>query len=418
MWFAIAQWFLQNARMGEPENENFYHELVGFDSFEKSFEMDVYRQLPEHWWIFITDVKGSTQAIREGRYKTVNWIGACSIVSVRNALDDFQFPFIFGGDGATILVPHSKKVITQKALLAVQNMAAQQYNLNIRVGAIQVGELLKMNANLLVAKWQMSPAVGLAMLSGQGAEVAEQLIKAENSSYLLRAGDDSLASDLNLSGLSCRWQPLPSTRGKIVTLLVQPVVTTDQFVLLKVWNDISKVLARTQTAPHALTRETLVKNEFFPWAGFYNEYLANTLDLSLFDRLTYGTKLWLRIFVAQLFFKLNLKTKKFDVAEYLNQTVVQSDFRKLDGTLRLVIDLSVAEWQEIKSLLEIRYRKRQVFFGFHLSDSALMTCALSHEDKNQHLHFLDGNDGGYTLAAVQLKAQKKQSIEKNSQQAV
>lgn len=55
--------------------------------------------MPPDWYIIITDVAGSTKAIEAGRYKDVNILGACSIISILNIAGDLDIPFIFGGDG-------------------------------------------------------------------------------------------------------------------------------------------------------------------------------------------------------------------------------------------------------------------------------------------------------------------------------
>lgn len=44
-------------------------------------------------------------------------------------------------------------------------------------------------------------------------------------------------------------------------------------------------------------------------------------------------------------------------------------------------------------------------YGLHQSDSALMTCSLFSLEESEHIHFIDGSDGGYALAARQLKQQ-------------
>lgn len=42
-------------------------------------------------------------------------------------------------------------------------------------------------------------------------------------------------------------------------------------------------------------------------------------------------------------------------------------------------------------------------FGLHRSPSALMTCLVFNLDKGEHIHFVDGDDGGFTAAAKKLK---------------
>jgi hypothetical protein len=43
-------------------------------------------------------------------------------------------------------------------------------------------------------------------------------------------------------------------------------------------------------------------------------------------------------------------------------------------------------------------------FGVHAAEAALMTCIITDLQAN-HVHFVDGANGGYALAAKQMKAQ-------------
>ncbi len=53
--------------------------------------------VPADWFILISDIIGSTNAIAAGGYKDVNLIGACSIISILNIAKEIEIPFIFGG---------------------------------------------------------------------------------------------------------------------------------------------------------------------------------------------------------------------------------------------------------------------------------------------------------------------------------
>ena len=53
----------------------------------------------------LSDIVRSTAAIAAGRYKAVNTAAAAVIAAVANALGDEDFPFVFGGDGASIALP-------------------------------------------------------------------------------------------------------------------------------------------------------------------------------------------------------------------------------------------------------------------------------------------------------------------------
>ncbi|MDP7556403.1 MAG: DUF3095 family protein [Nitrospinaceae bacterium] len=81
-----------------------------------------------------------------------------------------------------------------------------------------------------------------------------------------------------------------------------------------------------------------------------------------------------------------------------------SDFQKFDDTLRMTIDSKPGQRKELLEYLETELKAGKLFYGTHISDSALMTCMVF-DRKERHLHFVDGASGGYALAAKQLKGQ-------------
>ncbi|MFN8791305.1 MAG: DUF3095 family protein [Bdellovibrionales bacterium] len=86
-------------------SETFYRDLPPFTDFESVLDARHYQEAPSDWSLILTDIQGSTVAIEQGRYKHVNMIGAASITCVLNHLKPLEIPFVFGGDGATLLVP-------------------------------------------------------------------------------------------------------------------------------------------------------------------------------------------------------------------------------------------------------------------------------------------------------------------------
>ena len=83
----------------------FYNALEPFYEFGECVELEAYAPLPDDWVVMISDVQGSTQAIEAGEYKKVNMVGAATITAVLNVCDDIEVPFVFGGDGGTLIVP-------------------------------------------------------------------------------------------------------------------------------------------------------------------------------------------------------------------------------------------------------------------------------------------------------------------------
>ena len=64
-----------------------------------------YRAAPDDWALVVTDIVDSTGAIARGLHKTVNFVAAMGIAGLRNLCAPVRIPFLFGGDGAVVLVP-------------------------------------------------------------------------------------------------------------------------------------------------------------------------------------------------------------------------------------------------------------------------------------------------------------------------
>ena len=70
----------------------------------------------------------------------------------------------------------------------------------------------------------------------------------------------------------------------------------------------------------------------------------------------------------------------------------------------MVLDLSRTELDAFVAFLEEQRRKARLVYGVHEAGSALITCFVRSYE-GDHVHFVDGADGGYALAAKQLKRQ-------------
>jgi Protein of unknown function (DUF3095) len=99
-----------------------------------------------------------------------------------------------------------------------------------------------------------------------------------------------------------------------------------------------------------------------------------------------------------------MDTETTQWTKYRDELVDNSDFRKFDGMLRMVIDGTDNQASQLEQFLQAENRQGHLVFGMHKSKQALVTCIVRSFTGN-HMHFVDGSDGGYALAARGLKAQ-------------
>jgi hypothetical protein len=95
----------------------------------------------------------------------------------------------------------------------------------------------------------------------------------------------------------------------------------------------------------------------------------------------------------------------YDAPKYRQEMLAQTDYRKFDGMLRMVLDVTPAQADALEAMLTEEHAAGRVNFGLHRADAALMTCLVFDLVAADHVHFIDGGDGGFALAATQFKAQ-------------
>jgi hypothetical protein len=102
--------------------------------------------------------------------------------------------------------------------------------------------------------------------------------------------------------------------------------------------------------------------------------------------------------------RFGIKIGGFVPRLYLQQVVENSDFRKYDDGLRMILDCT----EELASVLSQRLaaaaREGIIRYGLHRQDAAMMTCFTRKATRSDHVHFIDGARGGYASAATALKA--------------
>lgn len=379
---------------------DFYRALKPFLEFERVADLDNYSLAPDDWYVVIADVKGSTKAIEEGRYKEVNMVGAACINAVLNVTESGRIPYVFGGDGATLLVPAQDLEQCQKVLLGVQQLAITRFTLSLRVGVVSVATIHhESQSRVLVGKYQLSPGNVLATFTGGGIDLAEKWIKSDPDFLLQQNPTDEFP---DLSGLSCRWEPLESQSGVMLSLLMQ-ASNLDEHAKANLYSSMIKAIGEITDTSVDSVRPICAANMHFRWPP---RGLSAEVDATVGsrNRSLYTTKLYLNSLLQWFLDKFDKNAGGYNGKQYRVELRENTDYRRFDDTLRILLDCTTAQADQIEALLATHNQQGVLNYGVHRSASALMTCLIFNLKKAEHIHFLDGSHGGFTSAAQNLKA--------------
>ncbi|MDW3203912.1 MAG: DUF3095 domain-containing protein [Alphaproteobacteria bacterium] len=389
-------------------DDRFYTDLPPFEDFDRVADPSAFLPVPDDWHVVLADIRGSTRAIAEGRYKDVNMLGAACITAACNAAadvaPDIDIAYIFGGDGATLLIPGSLLDPIRSALLGAANLARREFDLELRIGAVAVRELRADGVDVTLGKLRLSPGNELAAAGGGGVLRAERLIKSdpvEGGRY--RFSVDSLAKEPDMTGLSCRWEPLNARLGVMLCLIVL-ARPRDPEARRSVYNGVLQEVERILGGDLTSASPVTVKTMRFRWIP---NGLRMEARLTRGQRPTWRRYLWLLFesLVQFLLEKFNWSAGGYDAPSYRKELRANSDYRRFDDVLRLTLDCSPEQADAIEALLERLREVGEIVYGTHRADHALMTCLVFNLDEGEHVHFVDGGDGGFTAASLSFKAQ-------------
>jgi len=375
-------------------SDTFYGRIPVFRGFSSLMDPALYSALPDDWSIGVADIVESTKAIAEARYKAVNMAGASVIAAVANALEGREFPFVFGGDGASFAVSPDDLARTRDALAATAIWVEESLNLVMRVALVPVAAVRAQGFDVRVARFGPSPNLSYAMFSGGGLGWAETAMK--RGEFAVPAAAPGTQPDL--TGLSCRFEEIPSVRGLILSVLVVPARGADPLAFRKLIEDVISLVERSPDAGRPVPPGGPPLR--WPPAGADFEARAARGGSLLKRR---AAVLTFTLF-AYLIMRFGISVGGFVPKTYVRQVVENSDFRKYDDGLRMILDCTPELEAALTRRLALAASAGVARYGLHRQDAAMMTCFTPSALRSDHVHFIDGARGGYASAATALKA--------------
>ena len=354
-------------------------------------EDHLFYRVPETWHVVLTDIKKSTTAVEQGKSETVNLLATGSIVAVLNIAyrANLTVPFFFGGDGATFIIPASILTATLQALSIHRENTQKNYSLTLRVGCVPVTDIYKEGHLLRITKLRASQLFSIPVVLGDGLTYAEKVIKGDN--YFLDLSRNNLYA-LDLSGMQCRWDKIkpPQNYDEVVSLIVTARENQKQAESFKKVIDkldeiygaperrkpISVPMLKLKSTLEKISQEMRVR-----FGGYRLLYLLNKWITSLLGHLYFRTKQGKR---------------------YLFQLVDLSDTLVIDGRINTVISGTLQQRQQLVDALNELEAQGFINYGIFVSKESIMSCYVRNLNED-HIHFVDGSEGGYTRASVMLK---------------
>lgn len=378
----------------EAINDQFYHQLPGSTiSLPELLQRNqLFRQVPADWHVIITDIKGSTKAVLNGQHESINLIATGSIVSVLNFVfkKGITIPFFFGGDGATFLVPPSVLDVAMELLLLYKENTRLNFDLDLRVGTLPVQQIYDAGHELQISKFNISEAFSIPVVLGTGLSYAERLIKAEDYLFSQQGSSDN---ELDMSGMQCRWDKIgpPENSNEIVTLLIIAAKDKPQSLAFsKALSHIDDIYGNPKKRQPISVAKLRLKSTFSRLGLEMRAKIGKIRVLELIHT-------WLVNLYGYIYFRTE------SGKHYLNRLVEMSDTLVVDGKINTVISGTEAQRIKLLKALDLMEEAGEIVYGIHISNDAVMSCYVRDLDDG-HIHFVDGSEGGYTQAAMVLKA--------------
>lgn len=350
-------------------------------------------EVPNDWHIIVTDVENSTIAVQEGKQQEVNLAATGSIVACLNISRDagIEVPFFFGGDGATILVPDQILKECLHALNYHQERCYTAFGFYLRLGYRNVGTMKENGACLNITKYKRNAYHIMPLIQGNALQLAENEIKSNDKQDL---GLNELNSQtLNLTGMECKWDKIspPSKSNEVLSLIIQATdVDFQHEVYSKILKKLDKVYGDDQQRNPVSLEHLKMVNSF---SQFKNEAKLKYASSNL--RHILGSMM--RTIFGKVYLKYTQKGR-----DYLNELVQLTEILLLDGSINTVISGSREQRSQLLQNLDKLERDGKITFGYYSSSSSILSCYVTALD-DYHIHFLDGENGGYTQASKVLK---------------
>lgn len=334
--------------LDNKDSRHFYKNLpLVKESFTYIFDHpDLLHSIPDDWMVVVTDIKGSTAANADHRYRDINTISTRSLMIGLNIARDqgIEVPYVYGGDGATLVVPQILCDSLIDALSHYRAVVVADQDLDLRVGAISVSAVRQAGFKMQVAKMAIGQHTQEAVFTDASLQYAEYMIK-NNAAYQQEPLDHPHPR-YDFSGVVPTWE-----------ILYEP--DNDEY-------GLALIIAASDNHSHFATyaRVLTLIEDYFGDMEKRHPYVQNARGRQL-----------------------------------------ATDAMKFDGTLKTILAADRPVIDEFLSVLSRLEKENILQYGYVVTDAAIVTAVIA-ENTHSKIALVDLADGGYIEAAKMIKAKK------------
>jgi hypothetical protein len=141
--------------------------------------------------------------------------------------------------------------------------------------------------------------------------------------------------------------------------------------------------------------------------SFNGRQLGNEVGVRAPERSPWGKWLYLMqtrgvVLLGWFLITLGIRTSAADWSQYKIILARNADVKKFNDCFRQILAGNAAQREVLIAWLDQRFLERELVYGAHVADRAQMTCMIFNYS-GRHLHFIDGANGGLSMAAKALK---------------
>lgn len=234
---------------------------------------------------------------------------------------------------------------------------------------------------------------------GDGLTYFEKFLKSNQSSYNL----PNKESSVDLTGFSCRWQDIQSSKDFHMALIIQILEEKEEALLESILTQIHKIYGDpSRWHPLAIQKMQTIPldSEFIDLEAKLTS--PKNLKGNFINTLKIKFQLLITKIAIRLPFEIGMKVNDYDITKMKTMNYVSSDFKKIEGGIKVILNSTKEEKEQLIQYLEDLYSQKKIVYGYYTDTKAHITCGVF-LDRKQDVHFIDVTNGGYTKASKMLK---------------